>query len=185
MIKNIAFRLIQYRVKNYLPKVNPKIFKKVFTLSYRFFTFVKPSQLWIIILALLNKTDLKNLISIPSMFILFNSIISDSSEKVPLNAKSMYSKLEAQGFLNSENNLETFFWVVIVLALIKRFVMSLFRFLWLPFKIAFIYFILKYFGFNFDYAYNVLNNLSLGVVDWFYQKIITFFNLFNQNDKNN
>lgn len=185
MIKNIMFRIIRYRVRKILPVVNSKIFNKMFTLSYKFFTLIKPSQLWIIVLALLNKTDLKNLISIPSIFILFNSIVSDTNDKGNLNAKSLYTKLEGQGLTSSDNKLELFFWVVIILAIIKRFIMSVFKLLWIPFKIAFIYFILKYFGFDFNSAYNTLNNLSLGVVDWFYEKIINFFNLFNNNDKNN
>jgi len=185
MIKNITFRIIRYRVRSFLPKLNPKLYKKLFTLSYKIFTFVKPSQLWVIILALLNKTDLKNLISIPSMFILFNSVVSDSNEKSPLNAKSLYTRLEGQGLTNSENNLEMFFWVIIILAIIKRFIVTVFKFLWIPFKVALFYFILKYFGFDFNYAYNVLNNLTLGIIDWFYDKIINFLNFFNNNDKNN
>ena len=99
------------------------------------------------------------------MFILFSSIFSDSNEKSPLNAKSLYSRLEGQGLTNSENNLELFFWIIIILAIIKRFITSIFKLFWLPFKVALIYFILKYFGFDFSYAYNILNNLTLGIVD--------------------
>jgi len=119
------------------------------------------------------------------MFILFNSVVSDSNEKSPLNTKSLYTRLEGQGLTNSENNLEMFFWVVIILAIIKRFITTVFKFLWMPFKVALIYFILKYFGFDFNYAYNVLNNLTLGIIDWFHEKIINFLNFFNPNDKNN
>lgn len=96
----------------------------------------------------------------------------------------MLAKLEANGFMKAGNNWENFFWVLIILALIKRFLIKLFKFLWIPFKFAFIFYILKYFGFNFDYIFDVLNTLSLGIVDWFYKKIASFFSLFYPNDKN-
>jgi hypothetical protein len=57
---------------------------------------------------------------------------------------------------------------------LKRFITVIFKLLWIPFKIAFIYYIFKYFGF---YFYNILNNLSLGVIEWFYNKIIKFLNI--------
>jgi len=187
MIKNIIFRTIRYKFKKNLPAINMKLYRKMFTLSYKFFVFLKPSQIWVIILALLNKTDLKNLISIPSMFILFNSIISDSSglSSPSLNVKTLFVRLEAQKLTHPDNNLENFFWIVITLAVIKRFTVSLFKLLWIPFKIAFIFYILKYFGYDFSYIFNFLNNISLGIIDWFHNKIINFFNLFNNNNENN
>jgi hypothetical protein len=45
--------------------------------------------------------------------------------------------------------------------------------------VAFIFYLLKNLGFNFEYAYNILNNLSLGVIDWFHIKIINFLENFN------
>jgi len=51
--------------------------------------------------------------------------------------------------------------------------------------IAFIFYILKYFGYDFSDIFNTLNNLTLGTVDWFYQKIINFLEMLNNNDKNN
>jgi hypothetical protein len=57
--------------------------------------------------------------------------------------------------------------------------------LWIPFKLAFIFYLLKYLGYDLSYLFETLNNLSLGVIDWFYDNITKFFNLFNKNDKNN
>jgi hypothetical protein len=183
MIKNIAFRLIRLRVKKILPLVNSNLYKKLFTLSYKFFIFIKPSQLWIILLALLNKTDLKGLIRIPSIFILFSSIFSESGSS-PIKEKALIERLEINKFIDKENNWENFFLILICLALIKRFTVSLFKFLWLPFKIALIYYILNYFGFDFSYAYNILNNLSLGTIDWFHDKLTNFLETFNSIWKN-
>ena len=91
----------------------------------------------------------------------------------------------ANKFNEPENNWENFFWVLIILALIRRFFIFLFKMLWIPFKIALIYYILKYFGFDFTNLFNTLNNLSLGTVDWFYHKIIQFFKYFFNNDTKN
>lgn len=184
MIKHIVFRILRYRLKSYLPSISKALFKKVFSLSYKLFFYLKPAQLWVIILALINKTEFKKIISIPSMFILFSSVFSDPKDST-LDSNTLLAKLEANGFMKAGNNWENFFWVLIILALIKRILIKLFKFLWIPFKIAFIYYILKYFGFNFDYIFDVLNTLSLGIVDWFYQKIASFFSLFYPNDKNN
>ncbi len=87
--------------------------------------------------------------------------------------------------MKTGNNWENFFWILIILALIKRLLIRLFKFLLIPFKVALIFYTLKYFGFNFEYLFNVLNTLSLGVVEWFYSKITNLFEYFFPNDKSN
>lgn len=176
MIKNIAFRLIRYRVKSFVPLVNKKIYFNLFNLTYKFFTLIKPSQLWVISLALLNKTDFRGLIKIPSLFLLFSTLFSNSSG-TNLTEKVLLEKLDINKFTDIENKWENFFWVLIVLAIMKRFTVTFFKILWIPFKIALIYFTLKYFGYDFSYVYNILNNLSLGIIDWFHDKITSFFDL--------
>lgn len=42
------------------------------------------------------------------------------------------------------------------------------------FKFTLIYYLLKIFGFDFTNLFNILNNLSLGVIYWFYNKIVHF-----------
>lgn len=187
MIKFITFRILRWRLKNTLPKIGKVFYKNLFSLTYKFFLILKPSQVWIIILALLNNTDIKNLIKIPSMFILFSSLFSDDeSFNSKLDKNILYAKLEANKFTDSDNKWESFFWILIILALFTRFIKGLFKILWIPFKIALIYYTLRYFGYDFSYIFNILNNLSLGVIDWFYNKIIKFFYFFNnRNDKNN
>lgn len=188
MIKFLALRLIRSRLRSTLPAINKITYKKMFSIGYKFFIFLRPSQIWVIILALLNKTDLKGLLGIPPLFILFNSVFSDSSSNENLsNVKSLYTKLEGAKLTDPSNNLEVFFWVLIILAIIKRFTISFFKLLWIPFKIAFIFYVLKYFGFDFDQIYNIFNNFSLGTIEWFHEKIINFFNLLNNPkiDKNN
>lgn len=184
MIKNIVFRIIRSRIKSTLPLINKSLYKKMFTLTYKFFVYLKPSQIWVIILALLNKTDLKGLLGIPSLFILFNNIFSDSNENLS-NVKVLYTKLEGTKLTDSENKLENFFWLLIILAIIKRFITTIFKFFWVPFKVALLYFTLKHFGFNFEYAYSIINTISLGIIDWFYIKFTNFLNYIYPNDSNN
>lgn len=45
MIKNIAFRIIRSRIRTTLPIVNKAIYKKMFTLTYKFFIFLKPIKI--------------------------------------------------------------------------------------------------------------------------------------------
>jgi hypothetical protein len=189
MIKFLIIRVLKWNLKSSLPKLSPRFYNKLFNLSWKFFYFLKPSQLWVIILALLNKTEFKKLLGIPSMFILFSSIFSDSeSLDSKLNSNTLIAKLIANKFDDPENNWENFFWILIVLALIRRFFyffIFLFKVLWIPFKIAFIFYLLKYLGFDFSNLFNILNNLSLGVIDWFYHKITNFINLIFNNDNKN
>lgn len=105
MIKFITLRVLRWRLKNYLPKVNKVLYKKLFNLSYKFFIYLKPSQLWFIILALLNKMEFKKLLTIPSMFILFSSLFSDSeSFNTTLSTHTLYTKLDENKITDSENN---------------------------------------------------------------------------------
>ena len=135
MIKHLVFKLVRYRIKNYLPAINTKYYKKLFNLSYKFFIYLKPSQLWIIALALLNKTEFKNLVKLSPMLILFSTLLSDGSSVDPkvdsgLKYNILISRLEANKFTDSENNWESFFLVLILLALIKRFTAIFFKLLW-------------------------------------------------------
>lgn len=166
-----------------LPKINSRYFNKLFNISWKFFYYLKPSQLWIVILALLNRTEFKSLITLPSILILFSSIFSDDeSVDSKLNSNTLNAKLVANKFYEPENNWENFFWVIIVFALVRRFINILFKILWIPFKIALIYYLLKYIGYDFTSLFNILNNLSLGVINWFYHKITDFIKYFFNND---
>lgn len=115
---------------------------------------------------------------------LFSSIFSDPNGP-DLDKVTILGKLEANKLTDPDNKWESFFWIVIVLAIIRRFIGIIFKLLWIPFKLAFIFYLLKYLGYDFSSIFNLLNNLSLGVIDWFYKKIIKFFNLFNNNDNPN
>ena len=70
-----------------------------------FFYYLKPSHLWIVILALLNRSEFKSLITLPSILILFSSIFSDDeSVDSNLDSKVLNAKLVANKFYEPENN---------------------------------------------------------------------------------
>jgi hypothetical protein len=98
------------------------------------------------------------------MLLLFRIIFSDPNGP-DLDKVNILKKLETNKLTDADNNWEKFFWVVIMLAIVRRFITFMFKFLLIPFKIAFIYYILKYLGFYFTNLFNVLNNLSLGIID--------------------
>ena len=179
MIKFLTFRILRWRLKNTLPKISSKYYNKLFSMTFKFFYLLKPSQLWVIVFALLNKTEFKNLVKLPFMFLLFSCLFSDSTDFTSkLDDNIIYAKLDANNFLDSDNNWEKFFWLLIVMALLKRIINILFKVLWFPFKIALFYYLFKYFGFDLSYIFNTLNTLSLGIVYWFYIKITNFIDLF-------
>jgi len=125
MIKFLTIRILRWRLKNTLPKISSKYYKKLFSMSFKFFYFLKPSQLWVIVLALLNKTEFKNLVRIPSMFLLFSTLFSDSTDFTSkIDDNIIYAKLDANNFLDSDNNWEK--WLLIILAIIKIFIINLF-----------------------------------------------------------
>lgn len=184
MIKFLTLRVLRSTLKSTLPKVNKIMYKKLFILSYKYFIYLKPSQIWVILLALLNRTEFSNLLKIPTMFILFSSLFTDSDNfnSKPLDIKNLKISLDANKLSDSENKWENLFWVIIIMALFTRFIKTLFKWLWIPFKIAIIYYLLKYFGFDYSKLYDILNTLSLGVIEWFYDKIIIFFDWIKNND---
>ena len=105
MIKFITFRLLRWNLKYTLPEINSRLYNKLFSLSYRFFIYLKPSQIRIIILALLNKTELNKLLGIPSIFILFSTLFSESeSIDSKIDSNVLNAKLAANKFYEPENN---------------------------------------------------------------------------------
>jgi len=79
---------------------------------------------------LLNKTEFKKLLGIPTIFILFSSVFTDNdSIDSKVDSKTLNTKITANKFDEPENNWENFFWVLIIIAIIKRFLNTLFKFL--------------------------------------------------------
>jgi hypothetical protein len=72
------------------------------------------------------------------------------------------------------NNLEYFFKISLIFSLIIKTFNLIIWFLWLPLKIALIFYILDYLNYDVSYFYHKINNLSLGIIDWYYRTLIEF-----------
>lgn len=108
MLKFLTFRVLRLTMRNTLPKLNSKLYNKLFSLSYKFFIFLKPSQLWVIVLALLNRMEFKSFIAIPSIFMLLSTIFSDPNGP-DLDRVTILKKLEENNLTDPSNNWESFF----------------------------------------------------------------------------
>ena len=108
-MKFIALRLIRFKLRSTLPAINKNMYKNLFNLTYKMFVYLKPSQIWVIILALLNRTEFKKFVSIPSIFILFSTLFLDNNPKdVKIDYKTstnlLLSRLEINKFTDEGNS---------------------------------------------------------------------------------
>ena len=55
-----------------------------------------------------------------------------------------------------------------------RIIKFLFKIMWIPFKIAVLFYILSKLGYDITYLYSKINNLSLGLIDWYLRLILEF-----------
>lgn len=76
------------------------------------------------------------------------------------------------------NDIEHFFKYSLIFTIIIKIIIILIWVLWLPLKIALIFSILNYLNFNISYLYHQVNNLSLGILDWYYRTLIDLLESF-------
>lgn len=75
------------------------------------------------------------------MLVLFSTLFSDYEPlNKQLDSKMLYAVLNENNINESENNWEGFFWVIIIMAIFTRHIKFIFKWLWIPFKIAFVYY---------------------------------------------
>ena len=72
------------------------------------------------------------------------------------------------------NNIEYFFKFYLIFTIIIKLTLFIIWLLWLPLKIAIIFYLLDYLNYDIGYLYYKLNNLSLGILDWYYRSLIDF-----------
>ena len=70
------------------------------------------------------------------------------------------------------NNIESFFKFSLIFSIIIKFLFTIIWLLWLPLRIAIIFYILDYLNYDISYLYHSINNLSLGILDWYYRSTI-------------
>jgi len=72
------------------------------------------------------------------------------------------------------NNVEYFFKVSLIFSIIVRQINKIVWLIILPLKIAVIIYLLDYLNYDVIYIYHKLNNLSLGILDWYYRTLVDF-----------
>lgn len=84
---------------------------------------------------------------------------------------------------DKDTSYATFMWWLTIFSTILRIIRLIFKVLWIPFKIALIFYLIHLLGYDTEPLYAQLNNLSLGTIDWYYQSIIDFLKSLRENYK--
>jgi len=160
-IKKISFPKLPIKKYNYLWEVTQNKFKRLSIL-----------EVLTIIKCLLFQFGTVSLLAIPSIFWVFKNsmIIEDKDTKDHLK---MFKALEVD-----KNNVEQFIKYSLIINLFLRIIKTLSWLFWLPIKIALIFYFLDYFNYDISYFYYKLNNLSLGMLDWYYKTLVDFLESF-------
>lgn len=189
---HILNRIIRSRVRiKSFPKLNKSKFNNLWELTIKRITKMNIID----ILRILNKLILNyttmSLLAIPTIILIikdsgiFSGVFKESDD----DTKNQQIILKA--FNEDSVNLEYFLTVSIIFSIIKKILKVISTIFWFPLKIALIFFILKFFNYDVTYFYFKLNNLSLGILDWYYRTFIDlidsllmnndFYNLNNNN----
>ncbi len=76
------------------------------------------------------------------------------------------------------NKLEHFITVSLIFSFIIKLIKIITTLILFPLKLAIILYILKYFNYDISFLYYKLNNLSLGILDWYYRTLIDLLESF-------
>lgn len=72
------------------------------------------------------------------------------------------------------NNIEYFITTSMAFSFLVKTINNITWLLWLPLKLALMFYILDWLNYDVSYLYFKLNNLSLGVLDWYYATLTEF-----------
>jgi len=162
-------KLIRNRVKLItFPKLQVKLYNKLWDLTIKKFVSMRITELLPIIKCLLFQFGPGSLLAIPTIFWIFKTseILEGQDTKGHLN---MFKALEVD-----TNNLDFFFTISLIFSILIKIINTLTWLFWLPIKLAVIFYLLDYFNYDISFLYYKLNNLSLGILDWYYNTFIDF-----------
>jgi hypothetical protein len=169
MILTTINRVIRNRIKTIsFPKLSTKEYNNLWKITINKFIKLPLVEYLPILRVLSLKFGASSLIAIPTIFY----IIKSSEILQPKETETHLKMFKALDVDN--NNIEYFFKVSLIFSLIIKLIYFVVWLLWLPLKIALIFYILDYLGFDISYLYYKLNNLSLGILNWYYQTLIDF-----------
>lgn len=150
------------------PKLSPLKYNKLWTMTHNYFMTVEWGDIISIIKLIFNRQGISALIAIPSLF-----LIVKNSNIFSKNESSDHSKMFKS--LTSDNiKFDNFILSNLTFSLFFRIIKFLFKIMWIPFKLAVLFYILNKLGYDISFLYNKINNLSLGLVDWYLKLILEF-----------
>jgi hypothetical protein len=120
----------------------------------------------------LFKFGASSLLTIPSIYFLIKNsgILEDKDTESPLK---MFKALDVDN-----NNIEYFITISLIFSLTIKLISMFLWIIFLPLKIALIFYILDYMNYDVSFLYLKLNNLSLGTLDWYYRTLIDLIESF-------
>ena len=153
------------RLKTF-PKLSPVKFNKLWSMTTNYFMTADWAEIISIIKLIFNRYGTSALIAIPSLFLLVkNSRILD--EKDSSDHPKMFKALS-----KDEIKFDNFIISNLTITSFLRLIKLIFKLMWIPFKLAVIFFILNLVGFDITQTYQKINNLSLGLIDWYFKLIL-------------
>lgn len=163
----IINRVLRNRVKSIsFPKIPTHSYNKLWKITINKFIKLPITELVPIIRCLTSNYGASSLIAIPTIY----WIIKKSEILQQKDTESHLKMFKALDVDN--NNVVSFFKLSLIFSLLLKILFFIMWLLWLPLKIAIIFFILDYFNYDVSYIYYKLNNLSLGTLNWYYQTLI-------------
>lgn len=169
MIIGLTNRILRNRIKSVsFPKLPTKEYNKLWKVTINKFLKLPITEILPIIKSLISNYGTSSLLTIPTLF----WIIKKSGilqEKDTQSHLKMFKALDVD-----QNNVQSFFKVSLIFSLIIRIIYFIIWLLWLPLKLSIILYILDYLNYDVTILYYKLNNLSLGILNWYYQTLIDF-----------
>ena len=169
MILPVINQVIRNRVKKIsFPKLPTQEYNKLWKVTQNKFLNLPIMETIKILRSITLNLGPSSLLTIPTIFWIIKSseILEKKDTESHLN---MFKALDVDN-----NNIEQFFKFSLILSIIIKLILIIIWLLWLPFKIALVLYLLDYLNYDIGYLYYKLNNLSLGVLDWYYRSIIDF-----------
>lgn len=169
MILRLINRIVRYRVKSLsFPKLQIKQYNKLWKVSQNKLLNLPFGDCIPIIKNLMFNLGSASLLAIPTIFwIIQKSEILD--EKDSKDHSKVLKALDPDN-----NNIECFFKWSLIFSLTIKFLLLVTWLLWLPLRIAIVFYVLDYLNYDVSYFYFKLNNLSLGILDLYYRTLVDF-----------
>lgn len=169
MIRRVSTYIIRNNTRlRTFPKISPAKFNNLWNMTHNYFMTANWGEIISIFKIIFNRFGTSALIAMPTLFLIVkNSNIfseNDSKDYTKLFKSLTSDNIKFDNFIISNLTFTTFI----------RIIKFIFKVMWIPFKIALIFYILNKLGYDITFYYNKMNNLSLGLIDWYLKLILEF-----------